>query len=481
MATSRKLIKGGYVLSMDAEVGELPVGDVLIEDDKIVQIAPEIHADAEVIDATACVVMPGMIDTHRHTWQTALRGICADWSLREYMTGIRLSLLPAYQPDDVYVGNHVGAMEAIDAGVTTILDFSHCVNTPDFADEAYRGLADSGIRAVYGYGFNDAPTEHPHFTDHASRLDDARRIASQYFTGGDQLVRMGVSLSEPGFIPFSQTKREIETARELNALITLHTGCMWSTNISRAVREMDHLGLLGPDQVHVHCNVLDDEELAMLARAGAKVSCAPETEIQMGMGHPIISRSIDAGIKPTLGCDVVSLESGDLFAQMRLGLQDARGLLNDKIHARGEDPDTLSLRVRDALAWATVNGADALGLAGVTGSLKAGHKADVIVVGGGLNVLPRPDPVGAMVVQANASNVQAVLINGIIRKRDGALVGVDKDELRRQVLESTDRLFDRVTASGGVQSDASLIAWDSFGAIVTPNLAEAYELDRSGA
>ncbi|QKV96003.1 amidohydrolase family protein [Streptomyces sp. NA02950] len=481
MSPSRSLIKGGYVLSMDPQVGEIPVGDILVEDDRIARIAPHIDADAEVIDAEGCVVMPGMVDTHRHTWQTALRGICADWSLKEYMTGIRMSLLPAYSPADVYAGNYVGAVEALDAGVTTVLDFSHCVNTPDDADEAYRGLADAGIRAVYGYGFNAAPSETPYFTDHDARIRDARRVAGKHFSGGDELVRMGVSLSEPGFVPFSRTKREIDTARELGALITVHTACFWGSRVCRGIREMDHLGLLGPDQVHVHCNALDDDELAMLARAGAKVSCTPESEIQMGMGHPVISRSLNLGIKPTLGCDIISLSSGDLFTQMRMGLQDARCLINDPLNALDQAPDTLPLSVRDALAWGTVNGAEALGLADVTGTLAPGKKADIVVVGGGLNVLPRPEPVGAMVVQANAANVRTVLVNGVIRKRDGELVGVSKERLRQQILESTDRLFERVNASGGVQSDASLIAWDSFNDIAAPNLAEAYNTKAADA
>src|SRR5690349_9162982 len=151
MSMNRLLIKDGYILTMDDTLGELPKGSVLVEGKRIVAVAPTIEAsDAEIIDAQGMVVMPGFVDTHRHTWQTQLRAICADWTLMDYIRGIRFFISPEYSPHDVYVGNYVGALEALNAGVTTILDFSHCNNTPEHADGAVTGLRDAGIRAVFG-------------------------------------------------------------------------------------------------------------------------------------------------------------------------------------------------------------------------------------------------------------------------------------------------------------------------------------------
>src|SRR2546430_5765951 len=122
---------------MAPEWKALPAGDVLLDGDRIAAIAPPLDAgDARVIDARGRIVMPGFVDTHRHTWQTQLRAICADWTLNDYFFGIRLSISPAYAADDVHVGNHTGALEALNAGVTTILDYSHCNNTPEHADAA---------------------------------------------------------------------------------------------------------------------------------------------------------------------------------------------------------------------------------------------------------------------------------------------------------------------------------------------------------
>ena len=174
MARHRIMLRGGTVVTMDPQLGTLPRGDVLIEDGVIAAVAPDLSVDeAEIVDVTGHIVAPGMIDTHRHTWQTQLRALCADWTLADYLFGIRLGVSPAYLAEDVQLGNHLGALDALNSGVTTILDFSHCNNTPEHADAAITGLRDAGIRAVFGYGFFESnPMQPPHFTDHAFRVAD---------------------------------------------------------------------------------------------------------------------------------------------------------------------------------------------------------------------------------------------------------------------------------------------------------------------
>ena len=172
--STRVAIVNGYVLSMDSGIGELERGTVLVEDDRIAAVGGDLgELDARTIDAHGGVVMPGFIDTHRHTWQTALRGICSDWTLMDYFLGVRSTLSPRYTAEDVYVGNYAGALEALDAGVTTILDFSHCNNTPEHADRAIEGLREAGIRATFAYGYFAPPRAEPHFTSHAMRLEDS--------------------------------------------------------------------------------------------------------------------------------------------------------------------------------------------------------------------------------------------------------------------------------------------------------------------
>ncbi len=424
----RVLLRGGYVLSMDQGLGELPTGDVLIEDEAIAAVDTHVEAgDAELLDASGYVVMPGFVDAHRHTWQTPFRGICADWTLEEYFRGIRMSISPNCSAEDVYAGNYVGALEALEAGVTTILDFSHCNNTPDHADAAVQGLCDAGIRAIFAYGYYPTPLAEPVFSGHEQRLADARRIREQRLCSDEALVTMGVALTEVGLLPFEQTIAEARSARELGVPSVLHSGCNWGSLATEGIPELDHHGLLSADQVHVHCNTLDDRNFRRLADNDCKISSSPETEIQMGMGHPVIRRALDFGMRPSLSCDVMSSNAGDMFSQMRIGLQFERCMRNDLFNERNRMPDTLDLSIRDALRWGTANGAHAMGLEQRIGSLTPGKQADVIVVGGRrLNLVPMADPVGCL-AQANAANVHHVLVAGRFVKRDGKLVGLDLD------------------------------------------------------
>ena len=446
----RVVLRGGYVLSMDEEIGELPGGDVLVEDGRIAAVGQRIDVeDAEELDVSGHVVMPGFVDTHRHTWQTPFRGVCADWTLEDYFRGIRQTISPRCSAEDVYAGNYVGALEALEAGVTTILDFSHCNNTPEHADAALTGLRDAGIRAIFAYGYFPAPAPEPVFTDHDQRLADARRIRSSELTSDDGLITMGLALTEVGLLPFEQTIAEARSAEELAVPSVLHTGCSWGSPVTEGIPELDRHGLLGPGQVHVHCNTLDDRDFRRLADNDCKVSSSPETEIQMGMGHPVIRRALEHGMRPGLSCDVMSSNSGDMFSQMRLGLQFERCMRNDTFNARNLMPDRLDLTVRDALRWGTANGAHAMGLEKRIGSLKPGKQADVIVIGGRrLNVVPMADPVGCLVAQANASNVQHVLVAGRFVKRDGELVGVDLDRAVSLARDASERVLGAVAADG---------------------------------
>jgi cytosine/adenosine deaminase-related metal-dependent hydrolase len=479
--SERLLLRGGYVLSMDDDVGELPVGDVLIEDGAIAAVAERVQAeDAELLDVSGHVVMPGFVDTHRHTWQSPFRGVCADWTLEDYFRGIRMSISPNCSAEDVYAGNLLGALEALEAGVTTILDFSHCNNTPECADAALAGLRDAGIRAMFAYGYYPAPSDPPSFADHADRLADARRLREQELADDQALVTMGVALTEVGLLPFEQTIAEARSARELQIPSVLHTGCSWGSPMTEGIAELAHHGLLAADQVHVHCNTLDERNLRRLAEHDCKVSSSPETELQMGMGRPVIRRALELGMRPSLSCDVASSNSGDMFSQMRIGLQFERSVRNDAFHARNQMPDSLDLGVRDALRWGTANGAHAMGLESRVGSLTPGKRADVIVIGGRrLNMVPMADPVGCLVAQANPANVEHVLVAGRFAKRDGELVGRDVARAIELARAASARVLGKITAGGAALLPPAPDGFaDMLADMAAQNIARAWTLER---
>jgi cytosine/adenosine deaminase-related metal-dependent hydrolase len=449
MARHRTVLRGGTVLTMDPRLGSLPRGDVLIEDGLIAAVAPDLAVDdAEIVDVAGHIVAPGMIDTHRHTWQTQLRALCADWTLADYLFGVRLGVSPAYLADDVLLGNQLGALDALNSGVTTILDFSHCNNTPEHTDAAISGLRDTGIRAVFGYGFFESnPMQPPHFGDHAARLADFARIADAHFPSRDALLTLGVALTEYGTLPFETTRAEVAAARERDALIVTHTGCVWS--LPSGVREFAAAGLLGPDLVHVHCNTLTDEEWRLLADHGAKLSISVETELNMGMGRPAFAAARRHGIKPTLSCDIVSLNTGDLFTQTRMGLAFQRWADTEALNLGGGDPAAVTITAQEALAWTTVNAAEAIGLEDRIGSLTPGKQADIIVTGGpGMSQHPHLDPAGTLVFQTTPADVRHVLVAGHFAKRDGLLTGADLPALLTRAESSAEGVLGRIAATG---------------------------------
>lgn len=429
-----KLIRGGTVVSLADGRPDSEAVDILIEGDRIVAVGPAIPAgDAEIIDVTGQLVMPGFVDPHRHSWQTAIRGIAADWSLPDYLREIRMGYATAYRPEDVYIGILVGMLEAIDSGITTICDFCHIMNSPAHADAAMDAFVASGIRGTLSYGFYDVPLAEPAFRTHAERIQDAQRFVKRAGAMPSRM-RIGVALTEAALVSIDTTRAEIEFARRNGLRITAHMGGLSTPD---AVRRFGQAGLLGPDMLHVHCNFSQDDELAMIRDSGGTVVSTPETELQMGMGFPVIGRLLELGVRPSIGIDIVSENSGDMFTQLRLALQVERALRNEPLLRQRKMPAKISPTVRQGLEFATRNGAEAMGLSGVTGTLAPGMEADFITIRqDGLNFMPPGPPISSIVLQARASDVHNVVIGGEFRKRNGALVGCNLDELRRRITNS---------------------------------------------
>lgn len=436
------VVRGGLVVSLDPDVGDVPDGEVVVEDGRITYVGPTATdrdlGDHEVIDARGKVVLPGLVDTHRHTWQTQLRAICVDASLPEYHRIIRAAIVPHYAPEDVHTGNHLGALEAIDAGVTTLADFSHCIETPEHADAAIEGLSDAGIRGVFCYGF--APAADGALTGFDARVANYERLRGGYDWTGR--MRMAVGMGGPRYAGADELGEQVKLARRHGDRIFCHTGT--TVGAVTYIAELYDAGLLGPDQVQIHGNMLSDDEWRMFGEAGVYLSSSPETELNMGMGPLAIVRSLRLGLLPTLSCDVVSLNSGDLFAQMRLALAFERYADNRRTTDAGGMPEELVVGPRDALEWATVNAAKAVGLDEEVGSLTVGKQGDVIVIGGSPATFPLLDPAGLVVFHASRQDVTDVVIGGEVRKRHGALVGVDLAEARAQAERSVTRILSRI-------------------------------------
>ena len=431
----RILIKNGCVLTLDRELGNFRQGDVLVEGSQIVAVGPHLAAaDAEVIDASGMIVMPGFVDTHRHCWEGILRNIGTDVPLegeRSYLAFVLNQLAPAYRPEDVYIANLVSALGCIDAGITTVLDWSHIQATPEHTDAAIRALQEAGIRAVFAYGrpwFEPPKPEHPAWI---------RRAAQQYFSSKDQLLTFALAIFGPEFDSLEGCRADWTLARELDARITTHVG-VGTFGRHGKVGEVGRTGLYGPDTTFIHCCTLSDEEIKLIVDSGATVSLACPVEMMMGHGMPPIQRFLNLGLRPSLSVDVETNVPNDMFTQMRSAISLQHMLVFEQRLAGKEDAPPL-VTTREVLEWATVEGARANGLEHKVGTLTPGKEADLILLRTDRpNIFPVNDPIGAVVWGMDTSNVDTVMVAGRILKRNGQLVGVDLNRVRQLAEQSRD-------------------------------------------
>lgn len=418
----RVLLRNGCVLSVDEQVGDFDRADVLIEGSRIAAVQPDIDVPAEtvdVIDASNMIVMPGFVDTHRHMWQGALRNLLPDGLLSDYTRDVIGTARSVFRPRDARIGNLVSALGAINAGVTTVLDWSHIGNSPAHTDAAIEGLRESGIRAVYAFGAGAVGPD--------SRFpDDIRRLRRERFASEDQLLTLALAAGA--------NPRDWALAREVEAFIAVHI----VGSLGGIVEAM------GPDVTYIHCNNLPDEAWRRIADTGGHVSISGPIEMQMSHGVPPIQQALDHGIRPSLSVDVETQMPSEFFTQMRavFGLQRMLALERQRI---GETPPAL-LSVRDVIEFGTLQGARANRLEHRTGSLTPGKEADIVLLRmDSINVMPVNNAYGAVVLGMDTSNVDTVFVSGRLRKRNGNLVGVDLERVR----EAAEASRDYVTAEAG--------------------------------
>lgn len=447
---SRLLIKSGTVVTMDRGIPDLPTGDVLIEDDRIVAVAPVIAADdAEVIDAAHRIVMPGFVNAHQHTWQTALRGIAANWTILEYLHNMHAAVAPAFAPDDIHVSTLVGALNQINSGTTTLVDWCHNNPTPAHTERAIDALQESGIRAVFLHG-SPKPDPKPgqrHFSEIPHPRAEIERLARDRLPSPDALVTLGMAVLGPAYSTYEVSRADLKLARKMGMLVSLHVGggkMLTPDGFPRLLAE----GLIDDRVNIVHGNSIDFETLRGIAGAGGTVTVTPDIELQMGYGDCLTGPLRKLGARPSLGVDIECLIGGDMFTVMRVALQALRHA--DSLAAlreTGMGPPRVTVEAREALEWATINGAAMVGLEHRIGSLTPGKQADIVLLDAdALNLFPVTDPVAAIVLHAGIANVETVLVAGRVVKRAGKLLYPDLPRRKAQLAEASRRIVSTVEA-----------------------------------
>ncbi|RBQ70440.1 hypothetical protein FVER14953_12253 [Fusarium verticillioides] len=397
-----------------------------------------------IIDGQGCIVTPGFVDGHHHMWQQLLRGVATDWSLFDYTVNMRTIYGSLYTPEDVYLSTYVAALSLFNNGVTSVLEHCHTINSPDQADAAVRALHDAGIRGTFCYGFYANPPlpdqPDPRGFFHASRLSEAARIKNKFFGQNDpveQLVTFGVAPNEPESLPIEDTITQVEQSRELGErIITMHVA-MGPYDLARRQVEQSlaNKGILGPDLVFSHGSSFTASELQAIKESDASIVGTPDTELQMGMGFPIVFQASDQGCRTCLGIDITSNQGNDFIAQMRLALQARRPQENDQGF-----PLSIKRKTEDVLRMGTLGGAEVMRMEDLIGSIAVGKKADLVLIRcDDIENIPVGDPVGSVVFHSSEKDIDTVIIDGNIKKWNGKLT-VDWERLKEEVILRADRI-----------------------------------------
>ncbi|MEZ3498565.1 amidohydrolase family protein [Pantoea sp. KPR_PJ] len=433
------LIRGATLLSMDESIGNIERGDILINGSTITAVGQNLDAPgAHIIDATNMIAMPGMVDSHRHAWEGQLRRLNPNATcLNDYSNATHFSFARYYRPKDIYVGNLLTALGAIDAGITMMIDNSHNSRTAAHADAAVEALLDSGIRAIHASG---APVAGE--WDKAHWPGNWQRLQEKYFRNNpESLVTLGV-MAQPAPELWAE-------ARRLGLPIVTE---FFGAEMASELESLHQQGLLGPDNIFNHCTALPDKGWEILREAGVRVNVCPRSDAHYGIesGMFALEAAQRHGINPGLSVDNETSYSTDMFMEMRVAfyLQRVMGMQQppccDAEHA------LTTLSAAQLLKSATVDGAACAGLEDKTGSLTPGKQADLILINvADLNLYPDGNAFGTVVHAAERSNIDTVMIGGRIVKQNGKVLGVDSEHLRAAIDESRKHLF----AAAGYEPD----------------------------
>ena len=422
------VFRGGTVLTMDDASTVLQDGDVLVVDDRIAGVGPGLAVPDGTfeIDARGGIVMPGMIDTHRHMWQTAMRGYGADWTLTQYFVWYYLEHGRKFRPQDIAAGNRLAAIESLDAGVTTTVDWSHNLHTVDHGEAALEALRSVPGRFVLAYGNIQAGpwewTADPAVRSFLERL-------------GDDMLGVQIAFDVTGDPAFPE-RAAFEVARDLDIPVTTHAG-VWGATNDDGIRLMHENGFMTPETVYVHASTLTRDSYQRIAATGGSISVATESECSAGQGHAPTEQVLQYGIPVSLSMDTSVWWSGDMFSAMRATLNADRMAQHMDAHLEGDTITHLRLRAQHVVEWATRGGAHTVGRDDL-GSVQEGKKADVVLIKNDASPVSFPllNPYGHVAFQAQRADVHTVVVDGRVVKHEGSLVGVDLAPVRREI-EST--------------------------------------------
>nr|WP_277814890.1 amidohydrolase family protein [Galbitalea soli] len=376
--------------------------------------------------------MPGMIDTHRHMWQTALRGYGGDWALSQYFSFYYLQYGHVFRPEDIYAGNLLSALESVDTGVTTTLDWSHALRTPEYGEAALQAFDEIPGRFVLGYGnYLGAPWEW-------ANSPEFRAFVDRNFSAPNDMLGLQIAFDVTGDPAFPEAAA-FQAAKDLGLRVTTHAG-VWGATTDTGITQMYDGGFMTPEICYVHASTLNEQSYQKIAATGGTVSVATESEDSAGQGYPATWLLRKYGIDSSLSMDTSVWWSADFFSAMRATLNADRSREHLEAHARNETVIANRLRAEDVVWQATMGGAKSLGMEDTLGSITVGKKADLVLLKNDESPAMTPiiQPYAHVVFQANTADVHTVMVNGRVVKYEGVRIGMPLAPVRDKVAASVE-------------------------------------------
>ena len=429
------VIRNAHVMTMERDTGDIAGADVHVRDGVIVAVGPKLNAaGATTINGDGMIVLPGLIETHWHMWNTLLRSMSGDKAETGYFR-TTAALGQKCEPPDMYQGTRLAAAEAINSGITFVHDWCHNIRGFDYAEADLRALRETGVRARFSYGGSQGMPNSA-----GINLNDLNQLHRDWASyGNDGLITLGLAWRGMGgnnpatAIPPEIYRREIEAARGLGLPISVHaSGARPATG---QVNTIYKANLLRKDMQIIHAIVVTKDEIEAIRNAGASISLSPFSELRIGFGMPQTGELLAAGIPVGLSVDTVELTgNADMFGIMKL-VQNVEN---------GKKENEFMLTARRVLELGTIEGARSMGIDDNVGSLKAGKRADLIMVSTrDLNLGVFTDPAHMIVTATQPGNVDTVMIDGRILKRGGKLTALNVQQIVREAAAANAELRKR--------------------------------------
>lgn len=414
--------------------------DILISEEGIIlQIARGLApaAGENCIDGAGMIALPGLTDAHRHVWQGPYKSVAADMMLMEYLNRIVAGIGVQISAEELYLINLYGYIQCAHAGITSVFDWSHIMNSPEHADAAIQAAADSGLNVLFFHS-TSAHDRDKYWNQSTTRHDqDIERLVAAHKNLSPN-VRLGMGIRGPEFASMEVNKADIDQAAALGIRVSMHIGSSILGKVVRPVIKLAEDQLLSSNLNLAHCCTLSGQEFELIGQAGCLVTMTPEAEMQTGLGEPAAKFIADVpDLKWSVGIDIPTSSTDSLIFQQRLLLQQYRAVVSNRLIEQTEFPMQMPYHANQFFFDSMENANQYSGL-GTSARIQVGTKACFSLIKWDQlhNAAFTSNPAFYYLAE---SDIDSMIVNGKLAKSKGQWLMHDLDDLRNKVNTIVDR------------------------------------------